>query len=134
MRNFTDKTENFEEMPVYIAIKDFFDSFFVERNYQKMLSLMTDDFEGIGTVEESVVRDKSEFVLSLKTELAIMTREISYEIESISAKDIREYDIVIITAAHSKFDYEMIQKNAKAIFDTRNAMKNIENRENIELL
>jgi len=28
----------------------------------------------------------------------------------------------------------MISKNAKAIFDTRNAMKNIENRENIELL
>ena len=33
MRNFTDKTENFEKMPVYIAIKEFFDSFFVERNY-----------------------------------------------------------------------------------------------------
>lgn len=90
MRNFTDKTENFEEMPVYIAIKDFFDSFFVERNYQKMLSMMTDDFEGIGTVEESIVRDKNEFVISLKTELAIMTREISYELESISAKEVAD--------------------------------------------
>ena len=33
-----------------------------------------------------------------------------------------------------EFDYEMIQQNAKAIFDTRNAMKNMQNRENIELL
>ena len=32
------------------------------------------------------------------------------------------------------FDYDMIQKNAKAIFDTKNAMKNVENRENIEVL
>ena len=55
-------------------------------------------------------------------------------LENISAKDIKEYDIVIITAAHSKFDYDMIQKNAKAIFDTRNAMKCIEDRSNIELL
>ena len=28
----------------------------------------------------------------------------------------------------------MIQKNAVAIFDTKNVMKNIENRENIEVL
>ena len=40
----------------------------------------------------------------------------------------------MFTAAHSKFDYDMISKNAKAIFDTRNAMKNITSRENIELL
>lgn len=55
-------------------------------------------------------------------------------IENIDANVIKEYDIVIITAAHSNFDYNMIQKNAKSIFDTRNAMKNIENRDNIELL
>ena len=35
MRNFTDKTENFEEMPVYIAIKDFFDSFFRRKKLSK---------------------------------------------------------------------------------------------------
>ncbi len=47
---------------------------------------------------------------------------------------LQEYDLVMITAAHSKFDYEMIAKNARAIFDTRNAMKSVENREKIELL
>ncbi len=55
-------------------------------------------------------------------------------LEAIDAKTVSDADIVIFTAAHSNFDYEMIQKNAKAIFDTRNAMKNMENRENIELL
>ena len=53
---------------------------------------------------------------------------------SIDEKAVQSYDLVMITAAHSKFDYKMLQENAKAIFDTRNAMKNIENRENIELL
>jgi len=52
----------------------------------------------------------------------------------IDEKIVSEKDLVIFTAAHSNYDYEMISKNAKAIFDTRNAMKNIENRENIELL
>ena len=60
--------------------------------------------------------------------------EIHKGIEKIDAKIIKGYDLVIITSAHTAFDYEMISKNAIAIFDTRNAMKNIENRENIELL
>lgn len=55
-------------------------------------------------------------------------------IEKIDEKIISSYDLIVITAAHSIIDYDMIQKNAKAIFDTRNAMKNIKNRENIEVL
>ena len=55
-------------------------------------------------------------------------------IESIDEKIIERYDLVIITAAHSVVDYDMIQKNAKVIFDTRNATKNLKNRENIEVL
>ena len=55
-------------------------------------------------------------------------------LKSISASAVKKYDIVIITAAHSKFDYEMLQKNSKEIFDTRNAMKDIKDRSNIELL
>lgn len=55
-------------------------------------------------------------------------------IEKIDSKIIANYDLIFITCAHSSIDYEMISKNAKAIFDTRNAMKNIKNRENIELL
>ncbi|HCC34437.1 MAG TPA: UDP-N-acetyl-D-glucosamine dehydrogenase [Ruminococcaceae bacterium] len=52
----------------------------------------------------------------------------------LDAEKIAGYDLVIITAAHTNVDYAMLQKNAVFIFDTKNAMKNIENRENIELL
>lgn len=55
-------------------------------------------------------------------------------IDGIDAKVISDYDLIVITAAHTNVDYDMIQKNAQAIFDTRNAMKDIENRENIEVL
>lgn len=55
-------------------------------------------------------------------------------IKEISPEIIAEYDLVMITAAHTNVDYDMIQKNAVAIFDTKNVMKSIENRDNIEVL
>ena len=47
---------------------------------------------------------------------------------------LRRADIVIICTAHSCFDYNKIQKLSQEVFDTRNAMKDVENRSNIELL
>ena len=47
---------------------------------------------------------------------------------------VSEYDLVMITTAHSNVDYKMVQENAQAIFDTKNVMKNIEKRNNIEVL
>lgn len=55
-------------------------------------------------------------------------------IKEINPEIIASYDLIMITAAHSNVDYDMIQKNALAIFDTKNVMKAIENRENIEVL
>ena len=56
-------------------------------------------------------------------------------IESITAEQVRNYDIVIVTAGHTKgVDYNMISKNAKVIFDTKNVMKMIKERGNIEVL
>ncbi len=55
-------------------------------------------------------------------------------IKEINSEIIASYDLIMITAAHSNVDYDMIQKNAVAIFDTKNVMKAIENRENIEVL
>ena len=43
-------------------------------------------------------------------------------------------DIVMVTAAHTNVDYEFVQKHAKAVFDTKNVMKNVKDRENIEVL
>ena len=61
-------------------------------------------------------------------------REEHTGIEGIDAGIIASYDIVVITTAHSNVDYAMVQQNAQVIFDTRNAMKNIAERDNIVLL
>lgn len=55
-------------------------------------------------------------------------------LNSINDKIISEYDLVMITCAHTSIDYVMIQRNAKVIFDTKNAMKDIDSRNNIEVL
>ena len=43
-------------------------------------------------------------------------------------------DLVMVTAAHTNVDYEFVQKHAKAVFDTKNAMKHVKDRENVEVL
>lgn len=55
-------------------------------------------------------------------------------LDSIDEKIIAEYDLIMITCGHTNVNYNMIQKNASAIFDTRNAMQNVTNRDNIEVL
>lgn len=55
-------------------------------------------------------------------------------IESLTPEAVALYDLVMVTAAHHNVDYEMIQRNAKAIFDTKNVMSKISSRENIEVL
>lgn len=52
----------------------------------------------------------------------------------LNAEKLQTVDLVVITTSHTKVDYGFVQKNAKVIFDTKNAMKNVKNRENIELL
>lgn len=47
---------------------------------------------------------------------------------------IENSDLVIVSTAHTNVDYEFVQKHAKVVFDTKNALKNIKNRDNIELL
>ena len=42
--------------------------------------------------------------------------------------------MVLITTAHSTVDYEMVQKSAKMVFDTKNVMKKVAGRENVEVL
>ena len=54
--------------------------------------------------------------------------------QTLEPADIESQDLVMITAAHTKVDYELIQKHAKVIFDTKNVMKGVTGRENIEVL
>lgn len=55
-------------------------------------------------------------------------------IADISPEVISSYDIVFVAAAHINVDYDMIEQNAQAIFDSKNAMKDVKNREKIEVL
>lgn len=43
-------------------------------------------------------------------------------------------DLVMVTCAHTDVDYEMVQAHAKVVFDSKNAMKAVEKRDNIEVL
>ena len=43
-------------------------------------------------------------------------------------------DLVMVTCAHTNVDYDMVQAHAKVVFDTKNAMKAVEKRDNIEVL
>lgn len=52
----------------------------------------------------------------------------------LTAEELKQADLVVITTNHSCFDYDFIQENSKVIFDTKNAMKNVVDRSNIELL
>ncbi len=47
---------------------------------------------------------------------------------------LRSADIVLVTTAHTNVDYALVQRHAKLIFDTKNAMKNVADREKIEIL
>jgi UDP-N-acetyl-D-glucosamine dehydrogenase len=60
--------------------------------------------------------------------------EVTRGIEKIDAEIVALYDLVMITTAHTNVDYDMIQKSAVAIFDTKNVMKDITPRNNIEVL
>lgn len=55
-------------------------------------------------------------------------------LDQISEKEMETYDLVMIVTAHTNIDYEMVQKSSRAVFDTKNAMKNIKDRKNIEVL
>jgi len=55
-------------------------------------------------------------------------------IPKIDEEIVSGYDLVMIMAAHSNVDYEMVQRNARFIFDTKNVTRNLKNRDNIEIL
>lgn len=53
---------------------------------------------------------------------------------NLAEKLLESSDLVMIAAAHKKLDYNFIQQHSIAVFDTKNAMADIKNRSNIELL
>lgn len=54
--------------------------------------------------------------------------------KELTAELIQSADVVVITTAHTKVDYEFVRSQAKLIYDTRNATKALADKSNIELL
>ncbi|MFQ9069581.1 MAG: nucleotide sugar dehydrogenase [Bacteroides stercoris] len=53
---------------------------------------------------------------------------------ALSAGLLRNTDLVVVTAAHTNIDYDFVQRYAHAVFDTKNVMKAVAVRTNIEVL
>lgn len=65
----------------------------------------------------------------------VSTRKLTMKsLPELTKEALASSDLVAITTAHTTIDYDFVQKNAKIIFDTKNVMKDIPNRENIEVL
>ena len=54
-------------------------------------------------------------------------REHAFELSSVelTAASVASYDCIVLTTDHDKFDYDMIQKNAKLIVDTRGKYRKV---------
>jgi len=55
-------------------------------------------------------------------------------LQTIDLQVLQKYDLAVVTTAHSKVDYELIASAGIPVFDCKNAMKAVSNRENIEVL
>ncbi|HOK70847.1 MAG TPA: nucleotide sugar dehydrogenase [Bacillota bacterium] len=54
--------------------------------------------------------------------------------DALTKELIESADLVMITTAHTTVDYDSVQQHAKLVFDTKNAMKKVRDRSNIEVL
>jgi len=52
----------------------------------------------------------------------------------LSPELLESVDLVIITTAHSNVDYDLVQKHANFVFDTKNAMRRVSDKSNVEVL
>lgn len=55
-------------------------------------------------------------------------------LKELTKEELEKADIVVVTTAHSTVDYDFVQQYSKTVFDTKNALKNVKNREKVELL
>ncbi len=60
--------------------------------------------------------------------------EVFNSITNLTINVVQSMDLVMITCAHTNVDYQLIQENAKVVFDTKNVMRDFKYKENIETL
>lgn len=58
----------------------------------------------------------------------------TYASTELTVEVLQEADLVILLTMHTGYDYAFIQEHAQMIFDTKNAFKNVQKRQNIEKL
>lgn len=124
-----------KSMPEYIVARV---SQILSRKFKKSLSGAKILFLGVAYKKDVADLRESpalEIIKKLEEEKAIISYHDPYiskfinngkeykSLKELAADEIKEKDIIIITTAHTKVDYEMVVKNAKAIFDVRNVIK-----------
>lgn len=95
--------------------------------------------ENVGDVRESPALDIIEILYRQGAEVIyndpyvpqIKIGERKWASLSLNENLLSQADCVVITTAHSSYDYKWIVENAKLIIDTRNATKNLKNKEKI---
>ena len=55
-------------------------------------------------------------------------------IPALDEEALRAADLVVVTTAHTCVDYDFVAEHADLIFDTKNALKNVQKRDNIRVL
>ena len=55
-------------------------------------------------------------------------------LEALTPEVVKAHDLVIVTTAHTKVDYEMVCQCGVPVFDCKNVCKHVKHRENIEVL
>lgn len=88
MQKFTNETAGYKDLKIFNAFKEFFDSYLIERDFEKTLSFMEDDFYSFGTGGDEVASNKAEFVELLKAELEILKEALYYNVKFISGKEV----------------------------------------------
>ena len=69
-----------------------------------------------------------------KTKSVLVTDGGYLFLSALTPETVKAYDLVIITTAHTKVDYQMVAECGVPVFDCKNVTKHIQNRENIEVL
>ncbi len=90
MQKFTNETTGYKDLKIFNAFKEFFDSYLIERDFEKTLSLVDDEFHSLGTGGDEIAIDKNAFAELLQAELEAITESIEYKVKSISGKEIVE--------------------------------------------
>ena len=99
--------------------------------------------QNIGDYRESPALDVIAELLRRGAEVEYYDPHVpSYEYKGLSASSLKSldlyimqrYDIIAVTTAHTNVNYDLLASSGVPIFDTKNAMKHVAKRDNIEVL